>query len=182
MSLPKYLVHSEQWFGGDKTKLFDRKEQAINHAKEWVKETCGKVEIIVSTFEPEDDGTYTCQHVEEPGDFGKKDTKDDWDLYSEELEESYNKLMMLDAELTKLNGGDRLPTPSRGTYTPSSYVLRDSTVLHTLPDVNGTYSVHLCGSSEAIERNIVEFRRVCGDGKNKTAQQVYEAYKSLLVR
>lgn len=62
----KYLVYSEEFFGGDKSSLFDDKDLAMKFAREWVKEKDHKVAIFVATFVPDANGTYTRLHAEEP--------------------------------------------------------------------------------------------------------------------
>jgi hypothetical protein len=180
-SLPKYLVHNGEHFGGARINLFDQKDQAIDYMKEWIEQTDGKVAVIMTIFEPDGDGLYTPNLGEhsEWNSYNKELEDYEWDLCDKELRDSYNKLMLLDSELTKLNGGTPLPQPPKGSSTPSSYVLGDDVNLQTLPDENETYSIHLAGTCDGISRFSVKYKSVCGDGRSKTPQQVYEAYKTL---
>jgi len=45
-----YIVVSEEWYGGDKIRIFttaDAEKDAQSYADEWIKETEGKIDVIV---------------------------------------------------------------------------------------------------------------------------------------
>lgn len=140
----------------------------MNYAKEWIFDTHCKIAVIVSTSETDSDGSLNFKHSEEPN-----------LTFDDELEISHKKLHLLNEEITKLNGGNPLRQPPKHECTPSTYILGDGVDLQTLPDYNGTFYIGLSGTGKGIERNKEKYKSVCGDGRNKTVEQVYEEYKKL---
>jgi hypothetical protein len=112
---------------------------------------------------------------------GKRYKNMDCDGFEKELQEDYDKLMKVDIELTRLNGGNPLVQPlPKCAHTPSSYVLKENLNLQLLPDEGDTFFIGLSGTSEAIKSNIMKFREICGNGRGKNPQQIYDAYKLLI--
>jgi len=107
------------------------------------------------------------------------ESDDVWDQYDKEMEISYNKLVGLDRELTRLNNGVPLPQPKSATQ--SSYVIDETVYLQTLPDdVDGTFFIALSGTPDGIFSNTEKFKKICPNNKNRTPEEIFNVYKQLL--
>jgi len=105
----------------------------------------------------------------------------DLDEFDKEEEDYYNKKKILDSELTKLNGGISLPLAQPPcSHSAFTYALGDGVSFHILPEhEKDTFYISLSGTSEAINRNREIFKDICGDGRDKTPQEVYKAYERM---